>query len=63
MHRSGARDSIEVLEAPYLGSSCGPMVCLLRAGVFLLLAVLESVALSIHLQNVNVVGQAIQQRA
>jgi hypothetical protein len=35
---------------------------LLCTGFFLLLAVLQSVALSIHLQDVDMVCQAIQQR-
>ena len=36
---------------------------LLRAGIFFLLAVFEAEAVSVHLQNVDVMGQSIQERS
>jgi hypothetical protein len=36
---------------------------LLRAGIFFLLAVFEAEAVSVHFQNVDVMGQSIQERS
>ena len=61
-HSPGISTALSFAQASFVSSGLGAAGWLLWTRIFLLFTVLQSVAVSIHLQDVNMVRQAIQQR-